>query len=290
MTSAALQLLDLFGSVPDTVVVEMAIPGCVRIVLNRPEVRNAFNEVMIAELTTLLELAAERLAAPDFRVLALCGTGEVFCAGADLEMMRRQGKASSEENRKDARLLGRLFAALASIPVPVVCAVQGAAIGGGFGLAVCSDVVLTHADALFATSEVRLGLVPAVISPYIVRRIGLGAATLPLLSGMRLSASRALEMGLAQRAVSDKNALEGALMETVNDLLCGAPLAQRETKRLLQLAHPLPSAALMALTEESIARVRSGPEAAEGLDCFFAKRAPSWTLSRASQNMESGSK
>ncbi len=277
MTSAALQLLDLFGSVPDTVLVETALPGCLRIVLNRPGIRNAFNEVMIAELTTLLELASEKLAPKDFRALLLCGAGEVFCAGADLEMMRRQGKASSADNRRAAQLLSRLFASLARVPVPVICSVQGAAIGGGFGLAVCSDVVVTHADAIFATSEVRLGLAPAVISPYIVRRLGVGAAALPLLSGIRVSAKRAMELGLVQYCIEEKSALDGAVMETVHDFLSGAPLAQRETKRLLQLAHPLPSQNLIAQTEESIAAVRSGREAAEGLECFFSKKAPSWT-------------
>lgn len=277
MTSPALQLLDLFGSVPDTVQVEMALPGCLRIVLNRPGIRNAFNEVMISELTTLLELASEQLAPLDFRALLLCGAGEVFCAGADLEMMRRQGKASAPDNRRDAQLLAKLFATLARVPVPVICSVQGAAIGGGFGLAVCSDVVVTHSDAIFATSEVRLGLVPAVISPYIVRRLGVGAAALPLLSGIRLSAKRALEIGLVQYCAQEKSALDGVVMETLHDFLSGAPLAQRETKRLLQLAHPLPSQDLIALTEVSIAAVRSGREAAEGLECFFAKTTPSWT-------------
>jgi methylglutaconyl-CoA hydratase len=277
VTSSALQLLDLFGSVPETVLVEMALPGCVRIVLNRPGIRNAFNEAMIAELTTLLELATDKLAPHDFRALLLCGAGEVFCAGADLEMMRRQGKASAADNRRDAQLLARLFAALARVPVPVICSVQGAAIGGGFGLAVCSDVVVSHADAIFATSEVRLGLVPAVISPYIVRRLGVGAAALPLLSGIRVSSKRAMELGLVQYCAEEKSALDGAVMETVHDFLSGAPLAQRETKRLLQLAHPLPSQELIAQTEASIAAVRSSPEAAEGLECFFSKTPPSWT-------------
>ena len=284
MTSAALQLLDLFGSVPDTVLVETPLPGCVRIVLNRRGIRNAFNEVMIAELTALLELASEKLAPSEFRVLALCGAGEVFCAGADLEMMRRQGKASNADNRRDAQLLSRLFAALARVPVPVICGVQGAAIGGGFGLAVCSDVVVTHADAIFATSEVRLGLVPAVISPYIVRRLGAGAAALPLLSGIRVSAKRALELGLVQYCIAEKSALDGAVMETVHEFLSGAPLAQRETKRLLQLAHPLPSQDLITQTEESIATVRSGREAAEGLECFFSKSAPSWTQPKRAES------
>jgi methylglutaconyl-CoA hydratase len=244
----------------------------------RPHVRNAFDETMIRELSQVVFYAQSRLSEHEFRVLHLCGEGPVFCAGADLDMMARLGQAGYESNLEDARRLSRLFEALAACPVPVVLSAQGAAIGGGFGLAVCADVVVTHKEAVFATTEVRLGLVPSVISPYIIRKIGVAAAGLPLLSGMRLDGVRARELGLAQVLVEEPGDVSLAADGVLRELLACAPGAQRETKKLIHAAVPLPAIEIRANTEATIARIRSAPEAQYGLKCFFEKRSPDWGL------------
>lgn len=253
--------------------------GCLEVILSRPQVRNALDETMIKELTQVVFAATSRLDEEAFRLLHLCGSGSVFCAGADLDMMARLGAAPFDVNLDDARRLSRLFEVMASCPVPVIVSVQGAAIGGGFGLAVCADAVVTHSDAVFATTEVRLGLVPAVISPYIVRKVGVAAASLPLLSGRRIDGRSAELLGLAQIVVATPQEVQPAAQSLMVSLLGCAPQAQRETKRLLQAARPLPPAELRAETEATIARIRSAPEARYGLSCFLNKQTPDWSLS-----------
>jgi methylglutaconyl-CoA hydratase len=261
----------------ETIHVESLTEGCIEVRLNRPSLRNAFNEFMISELNALFYIIASKFDAFECRVLVLSGEGNVFCAGADLAMMRTQGEASYEANLDDSRRLAKLFSSVSLLPMPVVCVVQGAAVGGGFGLAVCSDIVITHREAVFATTEVRLGLIPAVISPYIVRKLGVSACSYPLLSGTRISGTRAYEMQLAHLVLPSMEDLKDAKLSVVSEILECAPESVRETKRLLALASPLPEEGLVKETVQAIARARGSAEAKHGLTCFFEKKLPQWS-------------
>ena len=271
------RITDVFGEGFQTLQVTSDKEGCVSICLNRPSLRNAFDELMIAELNRVTYLISSRFDPFECRVVHLTGAGTVFCAGADLAMMKAQGEASYEANLEDSRRLAQLFAGVSALPVPVVCSAQGAAIGGGFGLAVCSDIVLTHEDAVFATSEVRLGLIPAVISPYIVRKLGVAASSYPLLSGSRISGSRALEIQLAHVLVPKLDDIAPAASKVIDELLGCAPESVRETKKLLFLAAPLPQDEIIKQTVQAIAKARGSLEAKYGLRCFFQKRLPIWS-------------
>lgn len=253
--------------------------GVVNVVLSRPDVRNAFNATMISEMNDVFaELAATRDAS-DMRVLLLTGEGSVFCAGADLNYMREQAKSNEAQSLQDARILATLFYRLASFPTTVVSAVRGAAIGGGFGLVCCSDVVVADSKATFATSEVRLGIVPGVISPYIVRKVGLGRASAAMLSGARMTAAEASALGLVNTVVDvtqDATAFETTLAKTINEHLAAAPNAVRRTKELLRRISPLPDPGLFEFTSQAIALARCSDEGQAGLGCFFEKKTPSW--------------
>jgi methylglutaconyl-CoA hydratase len=258
-----------------TLRVESLSLGVKRIVLARPEVRNAFDETMIAELGDVLDHLAGIPEPDQMRLLLLAGEGKVFCAGADLAYMKRLAGKSAEESLEDAKSLARLFYKLADFPSPVVADVQGAAIGGGLGLTVCSDFVLSEDGAVFATSEVLLGIVPGVISPYIVRKIGLASATPLMLTGRRLTAAAAASLGLVSKVVPAPDR-ERALQEVVLDFLAAGPEAQRRTKELLKKAAPLPEGEVIDFTAEAIAIARRSPEGRKGLEAFFAKSPPAW--------------
>jgi methylglutaconyl-CoA hydratase len=258
-----------------TVQVEALAKGVVRLVLARPQVRNAFNAPMIQELSRALAELAE-LPGDRLRLLLLEGEGTVFCAGADLAYMKEQAEAGAERNLENARELGRMFARLAGFPAPVVSFVRGAAIGGGLGLAVCSDFVLADPGAVFATSEVMLGLVPAVISPYIVRKLGLAHAAPLMLTGRRILAREALAAGLAQRLVSVGESCEDALSRVLREFLRAGPRAARATRELLLRIAPLPGPELFELTAAAIAEARASSEGQSGLQAFFMKSAPPW--------------
>ena len=258
-----------------TLRVEALAHGVLRIVLARPEVRNAFNAQMIQELARALEdLAALPEAA--LRLLLLEGEGTVFCAGADLGYMQEQATAGNGANLESARELGRMFRTLAGFPVPVVSFVRGAAIGGGMGLAVCSDFVLAEPQALFATSEVRLGLVPAVISPYVVRKLGLAHAAPLMLTGRRIQAREALLSGLVQRLVDPGEPCEAALSRVLREFLAAGPQAARATRELLARIAPLPGPELFERTAAAIAAARASAEGQAGLGAFFQRTAPGW--------------
>lgn len=258
-----------------TLRVEKGSRGVHQIVLARPEVRNAFDEAMISELKEVLaDLAAIRDPA-EVRLLLLTGDGPIFSAGADLNYMKRLAASGESESLADARALAQLFYPLAAFPVPVVAAVRGAAIGGGLGLAVCADFVLSEDKATFATTEVRLGIVPGVISPYVVRKIGAGAASSLLLSGRRVKAPEAKDLGLVQQIVSG-DGFDAALEDLVLEFLHAGPEAARRTKQLLLQAAPLPTAEHIEFTAQSIAAARCSPEGQTGLASFFDKKAPPW--------------
>ena len=258
-----------------TLRVESLSLGVKRIVLSRPDVRNAFDETMIAELRDVLDHLAGIPDPQQMRLLLVEGEGKVFSAGADLGYMKRLSARGEEESFEDARTLARLFYALADFPTPVVAVVQGAAIGGGLGLAVCADYVLADEQSVFATSEVLLGIVPGVISPYIVRKIGLASASPLMLTGRRITADEAKGLGLVQRITLPSERPE-ALESVVLDFLAAGPEAARRTKALLTETSPLPSPELIDFTARQIAEARCAPEGKIGLEAFFSKAPPAW--------------
>ncbi len=245
----------------------------VRITLSRPDVRNAFNEALIAELTAWAESIAPSAGA---RVAVLQGAGRVFCAGADLEWMARMADYSHAENIRDARAMGRMFAALNALPIPLVGRVHGAALGGGAGLAAVCDIVVAAEDTIFGFTEVKLGILPAAISPYVVGKIGQSAARELFLTGARFSAARAREIGLVH-AVGDAGEIDRMVAKYVIDVLTSGPDAVAASKRLIaDVVHRSPAQTL-DLTADAIARQRVSPEGQEGMRAFLDKRKPSWT-------------
>lgn len=249
--------------------------GVGRLVLARPALRNAFDALMIEELIQCL--AAFRALSPEaLRVLVLEGEGSVFCAGADLGYMRVMAQAGAASNTADARALATLFRDLAAFPAPVVCVAQGAALGGGFGLAACSDIVLADAAAKFATTEVRLGIVPGVISPFVLRKVGLAHAAPLMLSGRRIAAEEARTLGLVHRVVPTVGDLEACLTEVLLDLLQAGPHAARGTKALILRAQPLPDAEWTDFTVQAIVEARASAEGQAGLGAFLAKQPVPW--------------
>lgn len=240
--------------------------------LNRPEVRNAFDESLIEALR---EFADTVPADGSVRVVVIEGAGSVFSAGADLNWMSKMLAFSREQNLEDARRAAEMFLALDSMPVPLVGRVHGAALGGGVGLAAVCDVVVAADDAVFGLTEVTLGILPAVISPYVVRKIGLSAARELCLSGARFSAAKAREIGLVHEVVSAER-LDVAVDRHVQQFRKAAPGAVAATKRLLADVHGRRPADALTLTVEALATQRVSPEGQEGMRAFLDKRPPAW--------------
>ncbi|MFH1679479.1 MAG: enoyl-CoA hydratase/isomerase family protein [Candidatus Eisenbacteria bacterium] len=240
--------------------------------LNRPEIHNAFNDTMLAELLD----AFERLAADDgVRVVVLTGAGRSFCAGADLVWMKRMVRYTFEENIEDARRLADCLHRLHQMPKPTIARVNGAAIGGGMGLVAACDIAIASEKAVLGLSEVKLGLVPAVISPYVVRRAGEGKCRELFLTGERIPAARALAAGFVHRCVPEEE-LDRAVAETAKSLLTGGPRALASCKRLLDQVADTTLEEVKELTLRTIAEMRVGKEAQEGMAAFLEKRRPSW--------------
>lgn len=248
------------------------------VTLNRPDVRNAFNEAMIAELT---EFAEGVPADGSVRAVVLRGAGPVFSAGADVQWMSRMVGFTREENLADARTAAAMFLALDRIPAPVIGRIQGAALGGGSGLAAICDVVVAADDAQFGFTEVVLGILPAMISPYVVRKIGLSAARELCLSGARFSAARAREIGLVHSVVPAAD-LDRAVDDHLALFRKAAPSAVARTKRLLTDVHGRRPADVIALTVDHIASQRVSVEGQEGLRAFLEKRPASWVKNTGS--------
>lgn len=244
----------------------------VTVSLARPQARNALSGALLAELTRAFEDAA-----PDasVRVVVLAGEGKDFCAGADLADMQRLGTASPEENRADARRLAGAFRAIETFPRPVLARVQGNVLGGGIGLVAAADLAVVSDDVRMAFSEVRLGILPAVISPYVVRRIGPAHARRLFLTGERFGAEEAVRLGLAARAVP-RDRLDAAVSAIVADLLQGGPDAQHRIKLLLDAVTGIPLDVANERTPEFIAQARASAEGQEGLAAFHEKRRPRW--------------
>lgn len=247
-----------------------------RIWMNRPEVHNAFDEVMIAELT---DAYARLEADPAVRVIVLGGRGRSFSAGANLNWMERAAAFSAEENLRDARAMAAMLRRIDRCPKPTVARVHGAALGGGTGLASVSDIAIASTAAIFAMSEVLLGLIPATISPYVVAAIGPRAARRYFLTGERFNAAEAHHMGLVHE-VCEQEQLDARIDETVAALLAAGPAAQTAAKELLRrVAHQVPDDALIDDTAQNIAGLRGTAEAKEGIGSFLQKRPPGWRKS-----------
>ncbi len=251
-------------------------PNGVRtLTLNRPEVHNAFDDALIAELTAALAAAEADRAV---RAVVLTGAGRSFSAGADIGWMKRAGGYGEAENLADADALGRLLTTLDRLGKPTVARINGAVIGGGMGLVAACDVAVAVERAVFATTEVRLGIVPAVISPFVVRAIGQRQARRLFLTGERIDARRACTIGLVHEVAHDDAALDAAVAKVLADVLLGGPAALAEAKALVAMVatHPADDARLDEAVR-LIARLRASDEAKEGLGAFLAKRPPAWS-------------
>jgi methylglutaconyl-CoA hydratase len=241
--------------------------------LNRPDVRNAFNDTVIAELTqTFTQLATD----PGLRVVVLAAHGKAFCAGADLNWMRAMAGYSWDENRADAQKLADMLWTLDQCPVPVVGRVQGDCYAGGMGLAAICDVLVASDTVTFCLSEARLGLLPATISPYVVRAMGAQAARRYMVTAERFSAAQAHAMGMVH-ALCTPDTLDAQVAELVATLVANGPAASRACKRLVQDVTGQPiTADLRAETARRIADIRASDEGKEGLQSFLQKRKPAW--------------
>jgi methylglutaconyl-CoA hydratase len=241
--------------------------------LNRPEVRNAFNEELIAALTqTFVALSAE----PGLRVIVLGARGKAFCAGADLNWMRAMADYSWEQNRADAQKLADMLWALDQCPVPVVGRVQGDCYAGGMGLAAICDVLVASDNATFCLSEARLGLLPATISPYVIRALGQQASRRYMVTAERFSAAEAQRHGLVHRLCAPEQ-LDSEVATLVATLVANGPLATRACKLLVRdVSAATMSEALRADTARRIADIRASDEGKEGLQSFLQKRPPAW--------------
>ena len=243
----------------------------VTVALNRPDVRNAFNEELIAELT-----AWARGPLPGgARVAVLRGEGKTFCAGADLTWMSKMVGYSREENVRDAKAMAAMFHALDSLPLPLIGRIHGAALGGGAGLAAVCDIVVAAEDAVFGFTEAKLGILPAVISPFAVAKIGQSAARELFLTAARFSAARAREIGLVH-AIGPERELDGLVRGYVQQLTTSAPGAVAAAKRLIASVADRPPADVENLTAETIAAHRVSTEGQDGIRAFLEKRRAGW--------------
>lgn len=247
--------------------------GVATLWMNRPDVHNAFNEQLIAELTA----ACRELDADDsVRVMVLAGRGKSFSAGADLNWMRRAADASVEENLHDARKLAGMLRTLAEMQKPTIARVHGAALGGGMGLASACDICIAGEGAVFATSEVKFGIIPSAISPYVIRAIGARQAHRYFQTAERISAARAADLGLAHEAVP-ADQLDVTVHGVVTALLQGGPRSQAAAKDLIRAVADRPvSDEVVEDTARRIATLRATPEAKEGLAAFLDKRPAAW--------------
>jgi len=249
--------------------------GVRRITLNRPQVHNAFDDGLIAELTAALEQAGKD---SDVRAVVLTGEGASFSAGADLNWMRGMAGASEAENRDDSLRLALLMRTLQYLPKPTVARVNGAAYGGGVGLVACCDIAVGVDTARFGLTEVKLGLVPAVISPYVVHAIGLRHARRLFITGELFDASTALHIGLLHQCVSAER-LDDAIDATLALLAKAGPIAQAEAKQLALRMAGADEVSATAIDRDNaalIARLRVSDEGQEGLGAFLSKRAAAW--------------
>lgn len=243
-----------------------------RVALNRPEIHNAFNEVMIAEL---LEIFRKLKDDEKLRVVILTGEGKSFCAGADIHWMKKMKNYTYEENVEDALALANLMYEMFSFPKPLVGRINGAAIGGGTGLVSVCDIVIAAEDARFSFSEVKIGLVPACISPYILNRVGFTKANMFFLTGERFDAHRALNVGLVDEVVP-LSILDSRVDKLAEQLISSGPQALATAKKLLRDIPHMAMEEKRRHSAEVLARLRISDEGQEGLAAFLEKRKPKW--------------
>jgi len=253
--------------------------GVTTLTLTRPNQHNALNRELIKTLTNALEAVVD-----DTRILLLKGEGRSFCAGADIRWMQESVNLTEEENKQDAAAFSLLLDRLNRFPAPTVAAINGAALGGGVGLVSCCDMAVSSDTAVYALSEVRLGLIPATISPYVIAAIGPRAARRYFMTAERFNADVALRMGLVHELCA-LDELESRLDALLGNLLASAPEAQRESKDLIDAVRlrPLDESLRLELINR-LARIRAGAEAQEGLTAFLDKREPSWRADNTSNN------
>jgi methylglutaconyl-CoA hydratase len=244
------------------------------VVLNRPDVRNAFNPALIEALRVW---AVSTSVSTDARAAILSGAGKVFCAGGDLAAMSATIDASRDENVEDAARMAAMFEALDHLPIPLIGRVHGATLGGGLGLASVCDIVVAADDAIFGFTEVKLGLVPSVISPYVLAKIGRSAARELFLTGAIFDAVRAKEIGLVQ-AVVPAERLDESVSRYVSEILLAGPEAVRRAKALIRRVAGRSAAEVSAFTVETLADRRVSREGQEGMRAFLEKRAASWVV------------
>jgi methylglutaconyl-CoA hydratase len=242
--------------------------------LNRPDVRNAFNAEMIGEISSWAEGTASRAA--ELRAVVIGGAGKTFCAGGDAAWMAQTITYTEAENLRDAAALSNMFRAVDALPLPVIGRVHGAAMGGGAGLAAVCDIVIAENEAKFAFSEVKLGLIPAVISSFVLHKIGQSAARELFLTGARFTATRAYEIGLIHAVVTAAD-LDATVERYLAELATGGPEAIAAAKRLIDSAAGLGAEEAAALTASAIAARRTSAEGQEGLKAFLGKRPPRWS-------------
>jgi methylglutaconyl-CoA hydratase len=264
--------------VSDPLRVERAGPGGVvaRVTLARPEIHNAFDARLIGELRSTFNAfqdePAERL-----RAVVLAGEGPSFCAGADVGWMRASLELTREQNEQDAMTLAEMLDAIDRCPAPVIARVHGAALGGGMGLCAVSDLVIAEAGTRFGFTETRLGILPAVIGPFVIAKIGESHARGLFPGGRRFDALRGLRIGLVHEVVEGEEALDAAVESAVADLLAAGPTAARAAKAIVREVRGLPHEATRWHTARRIAAQRTSAEGQEGLRAFLEKRRPAWT-------------
>jgi methylglutaconyl-CoA hydratase len=252
--------------------------GVARVTLNRPQIRNAFDDVLIAELTRAFRALD---ADASVRVVVLAGNGAAFCAGADLNWMKRMAGYSYEQNLADATALAEMLATLDQLTKPTIARVHGPAFAGGVGLVAACDIAIGTAEAKFCLSEAKLGLSPATISPYVVRAMGGRLARRYFLSAEVFGAEEAYRIGLLSGLVAT-DALDGAIDALLGQLLAGGPEAQAKIKDLIRYVESgEPGGAMIADTARRIAEIRVSPEGREGIASFLEKRKPAWIRAKS---------
>jgi methylglutaconyl-CoA hydratase len=242
------------------------------VTLNRPDVRNAFNEHVISDLASWAEGAAED---PGLRVVVIAGAGKVFSAGADAVWMAKMAGYGHDDNLRDARAAAGMFRAINSLPCAVIGRIHGAALGGGSGLAAVCDIVVSTESAIFGFTETKLGILPAMISPFVLPKIGVSAARELFLTGMRFTAHQAKAIGLVH-AVVPETELDATVERYVTEMLSAAPTAVAAAKRLIPQVWGQRPEDVAELTANAIAEQRASPEGQEGLRAFLDKRKPEW--------------
>lgn len=254
--------------------IELLLDGHIATVkLNRPEVRNAFNEIMIAELTDVFSRVG---AFPEVRAVVLAAHGKAFCAGADLNWMKKMASFTREQNLEDAGQLAAMLKAIYDCPQPVIARVQGDCYAGGMGLVAACDMAVAATQAQFCLSEVKLGLIPATISPYVIQSMGHSAARRYFVTAERFSAEQALQIGFVHCSAS-LDELDQAVSVLTEHILAASPNAVREAKRLVQDVSGTPLGDdLIADTVCRIAEIRASDEGKEGIRSFLEKRSPAW--------------